>query len=100
MLAEKLALSTFTKEREMKLIYIQIDNTAALRDLLKMGETQNQKLKYLSEEIWVCLFSWGIIITAEYLPSVMNTQAYIKTRQGKLILQVFHKICEYVENQK
>ena len=82
LLAVKLPLLTFTKDKAVKSIHFQIDNTTALRYLLKIGGTKNLKLIELSKEIWEYLLLKGITITAEYLPNAMNTEA------GKGLLRV------------
>ena len=47
----KLALLTFTKEREVKSIHFQIGNTMALIYLLKIGGIKNRKHVDLCKEI-------------------------------------------------
>ena len=51
-LAIKLAEQTFSKTLKHKAIHLQVDNMVALRNLLKMGRTQNLKLAQLAKGIW------------------------------------------------
>ena len=51
LLAIKLALFSFTKEKEVKAIYFQINNKATLSNLLKMGGARNEHMIKLSKEI-------------------------------------------------
>ena len=52
LLAIKLAKQTFSKTLKHKAIHLQVDNMVALRNLLKMGRTQNLKLAQLAKGIW------------------------------------------------
>ena len=95
----KLALLAHHKHFQMKAIYFQIDNTAALSYLLKMGGTKNKYLIELAKEIWNYLLHHEITITAEYLPSSMNVEADWQSRNSKdhsewkLLPQLFQTIC-------
>ena len=51
LLAVKLALLSFTKNREVRAIYFQIDNTTALSYLSKMGVVKSLEMIKLSKEI-------------------------------------------------
>ena len=75
LLAVKLALLSFTKNRNVRSIHFQVDNTTALAYLLKMGGTKCLRIIELNKEIWEFLISRGIAVTAEYLPSAMNIWA-------------------------
>ena len=59
LLAVKVGLLTFTKQREMMLIHFQKDNTTALRYLLKIQGTKNKKFIDLNKKIWTYLFFSG-----------------------------------------
>ena len=56
----------------------QVDNIVAY--LMKMGGTQNLKMAELAKEIWEYLLKWRITITAEYLPSELNSTADWESR--------------------
>ena len=62
--------------------------------------TKNQTLTQISKEIWEYLISKRIMITAEYLPTHLNTQADWESRhvkdssEWKLNLIVFKEICQ------
>ena len=81
LLAIKLALFSFTRGKKVKAIHFQIDNKAALSYLLKMGGTKNENMIRLSKEIWHYLLNHNMAITAEYLPSVLNTVADRESRK-------------------
>ena len=81
LLAVKLALLSFTKNRKVRAIHFQIDNATALRYLTKMEGVKSLEMIKLSKEIWDYLLSRGIIITTEYLPSKLNTIANRKFRE-------------------
>ena len=73
LLSIKLALFFFTEGKKVK--DFQTDNKAALSYLLKMGGIKNENMTRLSKEIWHYLLNHHMAITAEYLPSVLNTVA-------------------------
>ena len=81
LLAVKLALLSFTKNRKVRAIHFQIDNTTALRYLTKMGGVKSLEMIKLSKEIWDYLLSRGITITTEYLPSKLNIIADRESRE-------------------
>ena len=62
----------FNKQKSLKAVHFQIDNTAALLYL--------QMLLKLSKEIWQHLSKPQITITAEYLPSSLNVEADWQSR--------------------
>ena len=84
MLASSIKFYKKKKEKKpVKTIHIQIDDTTALKNLLKMRETKNQLLLELSTEIWD-YFAWAEIeITTEYLLSVLDHQANQASREKK-----------------
>jgi len=75
LLAIKLAILTFTRMFEKKSFHLQAENKVALVYLLKMGGTASLGMCQLSKEIWEHLMHLKITITAEYLPSALNTVA-------------------------
>ena len=81
LLAIKLALFSFTRGKRMKAIHFQIDNKAAFSYLWKMGGTKNEYMIRLSKEIWHYVLNHNMAITAEYLPSVLNTVADRQSRK-------------------
>jgi len=100
LLAVKLALLSFMKDRVVKSIHFQIDNTTAIRYLAKMGGTHNSVLLKLSKEIWKFLLERGITITTEYLPSKLNviadreSRARIDSSEWKMCPKVFSQVCQ------
>ena len=49
LMAAELAIKTFTKSMSVKSIHIQIDNTAALSYLVKMGGTRNMIMNVITK---------------------------------------------------
>ena len=72
---ELLAIQTFTKYRDAKVVLFQVDNIVALTYLMKIVGNQNLKMVEAPKESWEYLLNCGIIITAEYLPSDLNVAA-------------------------
>ena len=81
LLAIKMALFSFTKGKRVKAIHFQIHKKATLSYLLKMEGTKNENMNRLSKEIWHYLLNHNMAITAEYLPSVLNTVADRESRK-------------------
>jgi len=81
--AAKLAIQTFTKTKTVKSIHIQMDNVVAICYLLKTGDTKNQQLTAIFQEIWDYLLLQGITITVEYLPGKLNIEVDRESRQVK-----------------
>ena len=88
LLAIKQALFSFTRGKKVKVIHFQIDNKADLSYLLKMGETKNENMIRLSKEIWHYLLNHNMAITAEYLPSILNTVADRESRKKSRLFRV------------
>ena len=103
LMAVRLALLTFNKEKQLSSIHFQIDNKTALKYLLKMGGTKSAQMVDISKEIWEYLLSNGITITGEYLPSPLNVEADWESRnvqdnsEWKLSPKVFQRICQMRE---
>ena len=81
LLAIKLVLFSFTRGKRVKAIHFHMDNKAALSYLLKMGGTKIENMIRLSKELWHYLLNHNMAITAEYLPSVLNTVADRESRK-------------------
>ena len=80
LIAVKLALIIFTKEKKVNSIHFQIDNTTALKYL----NIYWRWMKKLSKEIWeYCLF-WEVRVTAEYLSSSINVPTGQEYQKWKL----------------
>ena len=91
LLATKLALFSFTNVKRVKAIHVQIDK-AALSYLLKMEGTKNEQMIKVSKEIWHYLLNHNMSITAEYLPSVLNTVADRKSSEWLFHPKVFQAV--------
>ena len=81
LLAVKFALLSFFKNREVRAIPFQIDNTTALRYLKKMEGVKSLEMIKLSKEIWDYLPSRGSTIITEYLPGKLNIIAARESRE-------------------
>jgi len=73
--AVHLAIMTFTYNKEIKSIHVQMDNIAALAYLVKMGETHNQDMVNLIKKRFRITCCPKSTITAEYLSGVENVLA-------------------------
>ena len=71
----KLVILTFTKEKSVTAIHLQIENMTALSYLVKMARTRSPELLQVAKEIWDYLLANRIAVTAEHLPSSLNIQA-------------------------
>ena len=100
MIAAELAIKTFTKGKTVKSIHLQVDNTTALKYIVKMGGTKNQTLIAIAKRIWEYLLSNAITLTVEYIPSKLNTAADWESRntwdssEWKLDPVIFRQICQ------
>ena len=98
LIACKIALQTFLKNKENISVHMLMDNTTAIAYLLKMGGTKNAILTEIAKEIWHFLLPKNITVTAEYIPSILNKGADFQSRhvedssQWKLLPSIFHKI--------
>ena len=99
LIAAELAIKTFTKSAKVKSIHIQIDNTAALSYLVKMGGTGNMTMNVITKRIWKYLVENNISLAAEWIPTHMNIWADWESRhcqdssEWKLCPSIFHRIC-------
>ena len=99
--AVDLAIRTFTKDKPVKAIHMQIDNTCALAYLINMGGTKNHQMTNIAKSIWSYLLGKGITCTAEYIPSELNVEADRESRavdfsDWKLDPKIFQKICAHL----
>ena len=99
LLAAELAIKTFTKERKPSLIHMRIDNTSALAYIVNMGGTKSLPMLDIAKRIWQYLLLHQITITAEWIPSHLNTIADWESRkvsdsaEWKLCPTVFRAVC-------
>ena len=80
LIAAELAIKTFTKERKPASIHMKIDNTSALSYIVKMGGTKSWDMLVVAKRIWDYLLRHQITITAEWIPSHLNTIADWESR--------------------
>lgn len=73
--ALKNAVLTFTKNKQLDCMYMQMDNTAVLSYLLKIGGTKNNSLIKMIKEIWTYLITNQITNIAEYHPEKLSVRA-------------------------
>ena len=104
LLAVKLALLSFTKNKEIRTIHFQIDNTTTLRRLTNMGGPKSLKMIKLNKEISDYLLSRRITITTEYLSSKLNIIADMESREKidssewKLDPKMFERLVQLIGN--
>lgn len=77
--AINLVLITFYKMLSPKLAHFQVDNTAVLSFLMKMGETGSREITALVKEIWKFALFQEIIITTKYLPGKLDVRGCPET---------------------
>ena len=100
----KLALLGFTKNKEIRTIHFQIDNTTTLRRLTNMGGPKSLKMIKLNKEISDYLLSRRITITTEYLSSKLNIIADMESREKidssewKLDPKMFERLVQLIGN--
>lgn len=82
-----------------KSLHLQMGNVTAFCYIIKMGgggNSQNKLLTHLPKKNWDCLISIGIMITAEYLPKLLNknyqSRAVSDPSEWKLNPKVFEII--------
>ena len=98
LMAVELAVKTFTRNRKVSSIHLQIDNTVALSYLIKMGGTKSWELTKISKKIWHYLLE--IRLTAEWIQTQLNIVADWESRnvkdstEWKLSQTIFQKICK------
>ena len=96
----KLAILTFKKQKSLKAVHFQIDNTTVQPYLAKMRGTGNQMSLKVSKEIWQYLLNHQITITAEYLSGSLNVEADWQSQNSrdpsewKLSPKVFQQVCQ------
>ena len=99
LIAAELAIKRFTRHHKPSSIHIRIDNTTALSYIIKMGGTKNALMLGIAKRIWHYLILHKIMITAEWIPSHLNTIADWESRnvkdsaEWKLCPKVFQSIC-------
>jgi hypothetical protein len=104
LLAAELAIKTFTKEVKPASIHMRIDNTCALSYIVKMGGTGSLPMIAITKRIWLYLLQHKITLTAEWIPTHLNTIADWESRnvrdsaEWKLCPQVFQAICQRLGN--
>ena len=87
LLAAELAIKSFTKEKKPSSIHMRIDNTSALSYLIKMGGTGSLEMIGITKRIWNYLLQYKITLTAEWIPSHLNTLADWESRNVSTSLE-------------
>ena len=83
---------------------MRIDNTSALAYLVNMGGTNSLPMLTIAKRIWQYLLLYQITLTAEWIPSKLNTIADWESRnvsdsaEWKLCPKVFRLICHKMGN--
>ena len=83
MKAVQFAVQSMTKESKNIHVHIKSDNKTTVAHLNKMGGTHSGLLLKITKEIWSLCLSKQIMLTAEYLPGKLNTQADSESRHMK-----------------
>ena len=73
----------FHKKQTVDCMYMQMDNTAVLSYLLKIGGTKNNSLIKMIKEIWTYLITNQITNIAEYHPGKLSVRADWQSRHSK-----------------
>ena len=88
---------------KLKSIHLQMDNIAGLPYKVKMGVIHNKVSSDISKETWEHLLLKEMIITAEYLPLVLNqvedSQLRSMKDSSKWKPQIFHLLCNLRRTQ-
>jgi hypothetical protein len=101
LLAAILAIKTFSKWRQTKSIFLQIDSQVALSYIVNQGGTKSPRLVERAKELWAYLASKEISISAEWLPTKLNGRADFQSRnvsdssEWKLDPTIFREICAH-----
>ena len=77
--------SIFLHQREKGESHTLSDRQQGSLYLFKLGGTKNEHMIRLSKEMWHYLLNRNMAITAEYLPSVLNTVADRKSRKNQTL---------------
>ena len=80
LMAALFAVRAFTANRTDIHVHLRMDNRTAITYILKMGDTRSTVLLQIAQELWEFSLSNKIILTAEYLPGVLNQQADWESR--------------------
>jgi hypothetical protein len=74
------AVRAFTANRTDIHVHLRMDNRTAITYILKMGGTRSPVLLQIAQELWKYSLGNKIMLTAEYLPGVLNQQADWESR--------------------
>ena len=80
LLAGAFALKSFTKEQILLHVRLRMDNTTAIAYTNKLGGTHSLVLSNLVARLWSWAFNKGMLLSAEHLPGIWNTQADQESR--------------------
>lgn len=69
------ALKAFLKEERNCHVHVRVDNTTTVANINKMGSPRSAMMLEITKELWQFCLCRGIMITAEHLPGILNTQA-------------------------
>jgi len=80
LLAGSLAIKSFTKNRVKAQVLLLMDNVTAISYINKMGGTHSQLLSHLSKDLWDWCLEHNILVKAQHIPGVLNTEADRESR--------------------
>ncbi|XP_064470355.1 uncharacterized protein LOC135385109 [Ornithodoros turicata] len=70
-----LGLQAFARDLRQGCVLIQMDSTAAIAAINKLGSARSPALSALARDLWSWCFQQGISVRAEHLPGKLNTLA-------------------------
>ncbi|MCG7869237.1 MAG: hypothetical protein JAY74_23055 [Candidatus Thiodiazotropha taylori] len=74
------ALRTFAQDLREIHIHMKMDNRTAVAYIQKMGGTRSARMLPVTQEIWKFALDREIVLSAEYLPGSLNTEADWQSR--------------------
>lgn len=98
LLAAFLALQSFAKLLDQGCVTLQMDNTAAIAAINRLGSPRSRHLTHIAQRLWTWCFQRGITVRATHLPGCLNSEADWASRtrldlsSWKLMPSIFRKI--------
>jgi len=74
------AVQAFTKHKQKLRVHLRADNTTTVAQINKMGGARSKDLMTVTKQLWDYCLSRQILLTAEYLPGVLNSIADEQSR--------------------
>ena len=74
------ALRTFAQDLRKVHVHLKLDNRTAVAYIQKMGGTRSARMLPITQEIWKFALDREIVLSAEYLPGSLNSEADWQSR--------------------